>query len=379
MVQTRLNNRKDKDECVGASQGEQNRTEPVNTYLVPSSDSWFKLTSSLITDHVDAPGRPYLKHHLDTYQVISSNFVQISWRMSSVSLSRDSPACWSFSDLSLLQQKYYWRQTASILRFSEKWNLIFFLGFSHFQHNQEEIMTQLVVCLLCNRPIFFFPVIMETERDTGRHVTPGCLHPRSVASSHGESALEISPASWCRTGTLSTITNGAQKVKKYRTCTPSPWMSFEFCTANNRNWNYRKLQTRISHVFSPGLVWCFLFVFSSRRFLLPEYLPYAGIFHERGQPGLATHSSVNRVLAGKHTHTASKNTSQVWKSPKSTSQTLIRFDACCLVVELHHCSRRFSALKWSWLITSVIIIDGVVALLRCIDRGRSVCSRQQHR
>lgn len=35
-----------------------------------------------------------------------------------------------------------------------------------------------------------------------------------------------------------------------------------------------------------------------RRFLLPEYLPYAGIFHERGQPGLATHSSVNRVLAG---------------------------------------------------------------------------------
>lgn len=39
---------------------------------------------------------------------------------------------------------------------------------------------------------------------------------------------------------------------------------------------------------------------SPRRFLLPEYLPYAGIFHERGQPGLATHSSVNRVLAGKN-------------------------------------------------------------------------------
>uniref|UniRef100_A0A9J7XJB2 Autophagy/beclin-1 regulator 1a n=1 Tax=Cyprinus carpio carpio TaxID=630221 RepID=A0A9J7XJB2_CYPCA len=34
------------------------------------------------------------------------------------------------------------------------------------------------------------------------------------------------------------------------------------------------------------------------RFLLPEFLPYPGIFHERGQPGLATHSSVNRVLAG---------------------------------------------------------------------------------
>ncbi|XP_061780952.2 activating molecule in BECN1-regulated autophagy protein 1B isoform X1 [Nerophis lumbriciformis] len=38
--------------------------------------------------------------------------------------------------------------------------------------------------------------------------------------------------------------------------------------------------------------------FVPRRFLLPEYLPYAGIFNERGQPGLATHSSVNRVLAG---------------------------------------------------------------------------------
>ncbi|XP_053740570.1 activating molecule in BECN1-regulated autophagy protein 1B isoform X1 [Synchiropus splendidus] len=38
--------------------------------------------------------------------------------------------------------------------------------------------------------------------------------------------------------------------------------------------------------------------FVPRRFLLPEYLPYAGIFHERGQPGLATHSTVNRVLAG---------------------------------------------------------------------------------
>ncbi|XP_077367731.1 activating molecule in BECN1-regulated autophagy protein 1B-like isoform X2 [Festucalex cinctus] len=38
--------------------------------------------------------------------------------------------------------------------------------------------------------------------------------------------------------------------------------------------------------------------FVPRRFHLPEYLPYAGIFHhERGQPGLATHSSVNRVLA----------------------------------------------------------------------------------
>lgn len=44
---------------------------------------------------------------------------------------------------------------------------------------------------------------------------------------------------------------------------------------------------------------------SYRRFLLPEYLPYAGIFHERGQPGLATHSSVNRVLAGKEAEKSS--------------------------------------------------------------------------
>lgn len=42
-----------------------------------------------------------------------------------------------------------------------------------------------------------------------------------------------------------------------------------------------------------------LMMMCGRRFFLPEYLPYAGIFHERGQPGLATHSSVNRVLAGK--------------------------------------------------------------------------------
>lgn len=49
------------------------------------------------------------------------------------------------------------------------------------------------------------------------------------------------------------------------------------------------------------VTWCFSVC--SRRFLLPEYLPYAGIFHhERGQPGLATHSSVNRVLAGRQSY-----------------------------------------------------------------------------
>lgn len=68
-----------------------------------------------------------------------------------------------------------------------------------------------------------------------------------------------------------------------------------------------------------------LSLFPSRRFLLPEYLPYAGIFHERGQPGLATHSSVNRVLAGKHTHflTTPKIPFQVWEI--TSSQMLISF------------------------------------------------------
>lgn len=73
-----------------------------------------------------------------------------------------------------------------------------------------------------------------------------------------------------------------------------------------------------------------LSLFPSRRFLLPEYLPYAGIFHERGQPGLATHSSVNRVLAGKHTHTTTpKIPFQVWEI--TSSQMLISFAACCEV------------------------------------------------
>lgn len=33
-----------------------------------------------------------------------------------------------------------------------------------------------------------FAVIMETERDTGHQEMPGCLHPRWVALSLGESA-----------------------------------------------------------------------------------------------------------------------------------------------------------------------------------------------
>ncbi|TRY85797.1 hypothetical protein DNTS_014598 [Danionella cerebrum] len=38
--------------------------------------------------------------------------------------------------------------------------------------------------------------------------------------------------------------------------------------------------------------------FMPRSLHLPELLPYTGVFHERGQPVLATHSSVNMVLAG---------------------------------------------------------------------------------
>lgn len=80
-----------------------------------------------------------------------------------------------------------------------------------------------------------------------------------------------------------------------------------------------------------------------RRFLLPEYLPYAGIFHERGQPGLATHSSVNRVLAGKTTTT---------REPQRRSSTLFVPDP-----------------------------DSLVALLssRCLYWRRSVSGGQQHR
>ncbi|XP_051987541.1 activating molecule in BECN1-regulated autophagy protein 1A-like [Xyrauchen texanus] len=56
----------------------------------------------------------------------------------------------------------------------------------------------------------------------------------------------------------------------------------------SRHWAHRNARTS-----APSLG-----RFVPRRFLLPEFLPHAGIFHERGQPGLATHSSVNRVLAG---------------------------------------------------------------------------------
>uniref|UniRef100_A0A3Q0SMI0 Autophagy/beclin-1 regulator 1b n=1 Tax=Amphilophus citrinellus TaxID=61819 RepID=A0A3Q0SMI0_AMPCI len=64
-----------------------------------------------------------------------------------------------------------------------------------------------------------------------------------------------------------------------------------FCSDNGDRTRHRT--PRNARMSAPSLG-----RFVPRRFLLPEYLPYAGIFHERGQPGLATHSSVNRVLAG---------------------------------------------------------------------------------
>lgn len=105
----------------------------------------------------------------------------------------------------------------------------------------------------CSVLLFVSAAITVTERDTGRLETPGCLRPRWAASSLGELA-------------------------------PNPPLN----TVNSRSPLWFSSHSCLS---------------SCSRFLLPEYLPYAGIFHERGQPGLATHSSVNRVLAGMHTHT----------------------------------------------------------------------------
>uniref|UniRef100_A0A669B317 Autophagy/beclin-1 regulator 1b n=1 Tax=Oreochromis niloticus TaxID=8128 RepID=A0A669B317_ORENI len=68
-------------------------------------------------------------------------------------------------------------------------------------------------------------------------------------------------------------------------------LSLCFCSDNSDRTRHRT--PRNARMSAPSLG-----RFVPRRFLLPEYLPYAGIFHERGQPGLATHSSVNRVLAG---------------------------------------------------------------------------------
>lgn len=100
----------------------------------------------------------------------------------------------------------------------------------------------------CSVLLFVSAATTVTERDTGRLETPGCLRPRWAASSLGELA-------------------------------PNPPLNL----VNSRSPLWFSSHSCLS---------------SCSRFLLPEYLPYAGIFHERGQPGLATHSSVNRVLAG---------------------------------------------------------------------------------
>ncbi|MEQ2158616.1 hypothetical protein GOODEAATRI_014221, partial [Goodea atripinnis] len=67
--------------------------------------------------------------------------------------------------------------------------------------------------------------------------------------------------------------------------------------------------------------------FVPRRFLLPEYLPYAGIFHERGQPGLATHSSVNRVLAGKQDYFKPSQLADVYRFITISYSSLNLFSA----------------------------------------------------
>lgn len=130
---SRLNNRNYKDECVGASQGEQNWTEPVNTYLVPSSDSWFKLPSSLWHRSCGRT-RTSVSALILIWSIILTHI-----KLLVLTLCKFPEGCHQFlyhvirlpadassSDLSLLQQKFYWRQMASILRFSEIWNYFFF-------------------------------------------------------------------------------------------------------------------------------------------------------------------------------------------------------------------------------------------------------------
>lgn len=127
---------------------------------------------------------------------------------------------------------------------------------------------------------------MWIEPDTELHGTPGCLHHRWVVLFHGESA---------QTDSSSLL-----------------------------------LSQRFSRIFESHN----MAVFLCRRFLLPEYLPYAGIFHERGQPGLATHSSVNRVLAGKQgcQRISSAALSQTDFNPQSDHRRLDCFpfeNDCC--------------------------------------------------
>lgn len=166
----------------------------------------------------------------------------------------------------------------------------------------------------CSVLLFVSAATTVTERDTGRLETPGCLRPRWAASSLGELA-------------------------------PNPPLNLV---------NSRSLLWFSSHSCLS----------SCSRFLLPEYLPYAGIFHERGQPGLATHSSVNRVLAGMHTHLYLKRRRLISDLRQDTVTTKL---FCFFFSSNGDVGYRACP------------VTPFPVLHRGVDRGRSVCGRQQHR
>lgn len=106
--------------------------------------------------------------------------------------------------------------------------------------SQLSVRSKTVVLFSCVAvPFSFVPVIMATERGTGLHGTPGCLHPRWVALSHGESAhanftsLLLRLCTTCSlfkktNKTPSIIILGVQKMKEYLNLLQS-WMSkFQF-------------------------------------------------------------------------------------------------------------------------------------------------------
>lgn len=166
----------------------------------------------------------------------------------------------------------------------------------------------------CSVLLFVSAATTVTERDTGRLETPGCLRPRWAASSLGELA-------------------------------PNPPLNL----VNSRSPLWFSSHSCLS---------------SCSRFLLPEYLPYAGIFHERGQPGLATHSSVNRVLAGMHTHLYLKRRRLISDLRQDTVTTKLFF-----VFFSSNGDVGYRACP----------VTPFPVLHRGVDRGRSVCGRQQHR
>lgn len=166
----------------------------------------------------------------------------------------------------------------------------------------------------CSVLLFVSAATTVTERDTGRLETPGCLRPRWAASSLGELA-------------------------------PNPPLNL----VNSRSPLWFSSHSCLS---------------SCSRFLLPEYLPYAGIFHERGQPGLATHSSVNRVLAGMHTHLYLKRRRLISDLRQDTVTTKLFFFFFSSNGDVGY---------------RACPVTPFPVLHRGVDRGRSVCGRQQHR